>query len=639
MTRLRSPFWAALFVFALGVVVWIGNTSSPVQTQELERVLEIERYPDEPLQLIKLRIGTQSVKEHIKQKFKDEKSKFAIDRVKFKEKDDWVKRLSITLRNASDKPIYGLQGLLFFKPVGFSMMFSLQLTHPKQLRHEPLQPGAEIELSVEQKFLNLTLEDAKNHGADLRGAVLSFSLETVIFSDELRWYRGFLVRPDSAQPDRWVPVNDPLAMKRDQPKVDNAAGLFVKASLRSDSTIRFAEPFDPTSMVFSTCTAWSGQSFQGPSCAGDPADCIARTDIDDSINPGLFSHVAFSGVCVDRRELGLVCSQIGNHNRLQIDSNCQVCPDADGDGFQAASCGGQDCNDTPGTGQGAGANIHPNATENCSDGIDNNCNGLTDDQDTCGCPTYEGDLWQPGGTFDCSLCEDAQDNDCDGDTDYADNGCNPNNCASPVLVDVSGNGFDLTNAAKGVNFDVNSDGTKERLSWTVPQTDDAWLALDRNGDGVINNGTELFGNFTPQNTPPVGFGRNGFNALVEYDQAAKGGNGDKLISQQDTIFGQLLLWQDKNHNGISEAHELHSLKQLGLAAIDCDYKESKRRDQHGNLFRYRAKVQNTPNTRISRWAWDVFLVRDPSLLGRYGFDQVEWTPTGSMVEWLHKMAE
>ena len=145
MTRLRSPFWAALFVFALAVVVWIGNQSSPVQTQELERVLEIERYPNGPLELVKLSIGRRSVKDQIKQKFKDDQSKWAIDSVKFKEKDDWVKRLSITFRNASDKPIYGLQGLLFFKPVGFSMMFSLQLTHSKQLRREPLQPGAEID--------------------------------------------------------------------------------------------------------------------------------------------------------------------------------------------------------------------------------------------------------------------------------------------------------------------------------------------------------------------------------------------------------------------------------------------------------------------------------------------------------------
>jgi hypothetical protein len=205
---------------------------------------------------------------------------------------------------------------------------------------------------------------------------------------------------------------------------------------------------------------------------------------------------------------------------------------------------------------------------------------------------------------------------------------------TPVLVDVSGNGFDLSNAVNGVNFDLNSDGAKEKLSWTLAQTDDAWLALDRNGDGVINDGTELFGNFTPQSDPPPGLGRNGFNALVEYDRAAKGGNGDGLISDHDTVFGNLLLWQDKNHNGVSEANELHTLKQLGLTAIECSYKESKRRDQHGNQFRYRAKIIDTRNTQIGRWAWDVILVREQISLGNPLFQQVNWRMKPSVLEWL-----
>ena len=74
----------------------------------------------------------------------------------------------------------------------------------------------------------------------------------------------------------------------------------------------------------------------------------------------------------------------------------------------------------------------------------------------------------------------------------------------------------------------------------------------------------------------------------------------------------LLLWQDTNHNGISETNELHTLNQLGLVAIECDYKESKRSEQHGNKFRDRAKVRDLRNTQINRWAWDVFLLSDTS---------------------------
>ncbi|HEU4769431.1 MAG TPA: hypothetical protein VFS77_18835 [Pyrinomonadaceae bacterium] len=163
----------------------------------------------EPLGLVNLRIGTQSVKENIKQKFKDNQSKWIIESVSFNEKDDWVKRLSITFRNASDKPVYGVQGSVFFKPLGYSMMFSLPLSHSKPLHSGPLQPGAEIELFVDESRLNQALENANKQGADLRGAVVSVSLDTVIFSEELRWYRGAMLRPDSAVPNKWVPVAQP----------------------------------------------------------------------------------------------------------------------------------------------------------------------------------------------------------------------------------------------------------------------------------------------------------------------------------------------------------------------------------------------------------------------------------------------
>jgi hypothetical protein len=178
---------------------------------------------------------------------------------------------------------------------------------------------------------------------------------------------------------------------------------------------------------------------------------------------------------------------------------------------------------------------------------------------------------------------------------------------SPIIVDFSGRGFFLTSAANGALFDIHGTGTPIMLGWTATGADNAFLALP-GADGLVHNGKELFGNFTPQ---PASSAPNGFLALAVYDLPANGGNGDGIIDSHDAIFSRLRLWVDKNHDGICQKNELFTLPQLGVFSLNLNYLSSRRRDAFGNAFRYKARVnpeQHTGDADTGPWAYDVFLV-------------------------------
>jgi hypothetical protein len=148
---------------------------------------------------------------------------------------------------------------------------------------------------------------------------------------------------------------------------------------------------------------------------------------------------------------------------------------------------------------------------------------------------------------------------------------------SPLVLDTAGDGIATTSVESGVAFDLMGSGVL-RTAWVGG--DDALLALDRDGNGRIDDGTELFGEVTA--------GRSwddGFKALAALDETTSGGNGDGRVDAADQEFERLLLWRDSNHDGTSQAEELQPLG-ASVRAINLTSKLNPRGiDRHGNDLR------------------------------------------------------
>lgn len=177
---------------------------------------------------------------------------------------------------------------------------------------------------------------------------------------------------------------------------------------------------------------------------------------------------------------------------------------------------------------------------------------------------------------------------------------------SPVLINMHSNTAEdhLTSAADGVYFDLRATGHPQRIGWTRADAPVGFLALDRNWNGQIDDGRELFGNFTVRSDGTRA--RNGFEALKDFDL-----NDDGKIDTTDAVFSQLRLWFDRNHNGRSEPEELMSLAAVGIDAIFTAYTESPRKDRFGNSYRFvgTATIENHRKD-LTRRIFDVFFVSE-----------------------------
>ena len=208
-----------------------------------------------------------------------------------------------------------------------------------------------------------------------------------------------------------------------------------------------------------------------------------------------------------------------------------------------------------------------------------------------GCAENAGDPCGSCGYLACDGLTCLDNDDCGGGGGGGgDPDCPLGECIfdDPVILNLDGTGFVLTDAQHGVPFDFLGNGSPQSVAWTTSGSKTGWLALDRNGNGRIDNGIELFSTLTPQ--PGSAASHLGLKALQMYDLPYYGGNHDGEIDAQDAIFSKLRVWVDTNHNGITDPGELLTMAQAGITAISTDYLFSNWTDQYGNRFTYRAHV-------------------------------------------------
>ena len=155
------------------------------------------------------------------------------------------------------------------------------------------------------------------------------------------------------------------------------------------------------------------------------------------------------------------------------------------------------------------------------------------------------------------------------------------NASCPLIIDMDGNGIKTISINKNVFFDLDNNLFAESTGWA--DKGDAFLVWDRDNNGVIDSGNELFGNHTRLSSGKKA--ENGFAALAELDS-----NQDNIFDEKDEAWFKLQLWFDRNQNGISEAGELVKLSESGIKSINLSYNNTDHIDESGNHHRQRSSV-------------------------------------------------
>ncbi|MBG8638930.1 calcium-binding protein, partial [Neisseria meningitidis] len=184
----------------------------------------------------------------------------------------------------------------------------------------------------------------------------------------------------------------------------------------------------------------------------------------------------------------------------------------------------------------------------------------------------------------------------------------------PLALDLDGDGIETvaTKGFAGALFDHRNQGIRTATGWV--SADDGLLVRDLNGNGIIDNGAELFGDNTK--LADGSFAKHGYAALAELDS-----NGDNIINAADAAFQSLRVWQDLNQDGISQANELRTLEELGIQSLDLAYKDVNKNLGNGNTLAQQGSYTKTDGTTAKMG--DLLLAAD-NLHSRFK-DKVELT--------------
>jgi hypothetical protein len=148
----------------------------------------------------------------------------------------------------------------------------------------------------------------------------------------------------------------------------------------------------------------------------------------------------------------------------------------------------------------------------------------------------------------------------------------------PLMLDLNGDGITTLGTADVTFFDHDGNGFAELTGWVSPK--DGLLVMDRDGDGRITSGRELFGDQTILQSGA--HATSGAQALAEWDLAANGGNGDGVIDSQDAAWASLRVWRDVNSDGFTQAGELISLADAGITSLSLSFATTNVADGLGN---------------------------------------------------------